>query len=143
MSSFLRESPPLAPEDQRLVELYAQLGRPSDDLPYSEDFRRLMESLRAGGDNRSDEEVMRRLLRLRKAARLPRATRPSTPVGLVPAEDIELAEDLLRRALGALGSRDRLPYTPEFEGLLKEYNAQATRPLDPHRFWRLVARISK
>lgn len=143
MSDLLRESPPLPPADQKLVDLYSQLGRPSDDLPYSEDFRELMAALRAAGDIRTEEEVMRRLLRLRKAARLPRASRPSTPVGLIPAEDIELAEDLLRRALGALGSRDRLPYTPEFEGLLREYNAQATRPLDPHRFWRLVARISK
>lgn len=143
MTNVFKESPPLPPEDQRLVELYSRLGRPSDDLPYSADLQELMAALRAAGDTRSEREVVARLMRLRKAGRLPRATRPSTPIGDVTTDDVELLGDLLRRQLGALGSRDRLPYSDEFELLRQQYNERASRPLDPHRFWRLVARVSK
>jgi hypothetical protein len=143
MSDLLRESPPLPTQDQRLVDAYARLGRPSDDLPYSSDFDMLLDSIRAAGDTRSEQEVIQRLFRLRKAGRLPHARRPSIPVSDVPTEDVELAEALLRDKLGTLGSRDQLPYTPEFEQLWQDYRTKATRPLDRHQFWRLVARVSK
>ncbi|MGL6096798.1 MAG: hypothetical protein ACRC7O_13500 [Fimbriiglobus sp.] len=143
MPDVLRELPPLPAADLRLVEEYVRLGRPSDDLPYAPDFGDFLAALRAAGDGRPEAELVRRLFRLRKSARLPRASRPSLPIGEIPESDIALADDLIRRKLGTLGGRDQLPYTDEFEQLLTAYNLSASRPLTPHQFWRLVARISK
>ncbi len=143
MSDLLTESPPLAPEDERLVRAYEAIGRPSDDLPYSPEFDELVARVRKEGETRSERELVRRLLGLRKAARLPRATRPSRPVGDIPPADVALAQDLLKKKIGIVGSRDQLPYTQEFEELWAEFLQTAARKLDRHDFWRLVARVSK
>lgn len=45
-SSKWWHTPPLDSADQRLVDAYVTIGRPVDDLPYTEDFekmRRLLE----------------------------------------------------------------------------------------------------
>ena len=143
MPQSTRELRPLTPEDERLVQAYQQLGRPVDDLPYTPEFDQLVADLRATGDSRDPTTLLRRLMALRKAARLPRMGRLATPVLRVPPQDVELVEWLLRRHLGSTGSRDRLPYTDQFDQLLDLYNQQATVRLDPHHFWRLVARVSK
>jgi hypothetical protein len=143
MSDLLTESPPLVPEDVRLVRAYEAIGRPTDDLPYSPDFDEFVARVRREGDTRSEHELMQRLLRLRKAARLPRATRPSRLVGEFPPDDVALAQDLLKKKIGIVASRDQLPYTQEFEDLWGEFLQTATRKLDRHDFWRLIARISK
>lgn len=64
--------PPLSEEDQRLIDAYLQVGRPVDQLPYSQEFDRLIKML--GKPETSDEKylVFQRLLGLRKRARLPR-----------------------------------------------------------------------
>jgi hypothetical protein len=143
MPQFIREVPPLPPEDERLVSAYTQLGRPVDDLPYTAEFEEMVHSLREHGDQRDESEVLRRLLRLRKAARLPRLGRLTSPTLRAAPEDVELVERLLREELGTLGSRDQLPYTERFDRLLHRYNSQAMVPLDKHHFWRLIARVSK
>ncbi len=64
--------PPLSAEDERLVDAYITVGRPLNDLPYTEDFDRL--STLAGLDDSHQARHMayRRLLRLDKSGRLPR-----------------------------------------------------------------------
>lgn len=133
----------MPPEDQRLVRHYAELSRPSDDLPYSVEFAELVNRLRAAGEARTEHEILRRLFQLRKAARLPRVGRGSSSVVDAPPADVELAENLLRRHLGATGSRDQLPYSEGFDEIWTEYNGSAARPLDKHQLWRLIARVSK
>jgi hypothetical protein len=142
MSDFLRESPPLPLEDQRLVNLYAEIGLPSDTLLYSPEFDVFLNRLRAAGDNRPTQEIARRLLQLRKAARLPRVGHVAYPSIELPETDFDLVQYLLRNHLGTLGSRDQLPYTELFDRIWTEYNRRATRTLDRHQFWRLVARVS-
>jgi hypothetical protein len=143
VSQFIRESPPLSPEDDRLVEAYKLLGRPVDDLPYTPEFEAMVQSLQAQGDSRDKGTLLRRLLALRKAARLPRLGRLATEILRVPPQDVELVELLLRGELGTLGSRDQLPYTDRIDRLHEQYNSRASTPLDRHNFWRLVARVSK
>ena len=142
MSSLLQESPPLPPDDQRLVRLYAELGRPSVDLPYTADFAELVVRVRAAGDKRTEHEILERLFQLRKSARLPRVGHGASVALDVPDMDVETVQALLRRYLGVIRSRDQLPYSEQFEKLWTEYNLHATRPLDRQQLWRLIARIS-
>ena len=143
MPSIFGNVKPLSVEDQRLVDAYVNSGRTTDDLPYSPEFEEMVQSLRDAGDSRTERDLLVRLFRLRKAARLPQLGRRSLPIGFVSESDIELAEQLLKKSVGYVGSRDQLPYTPEFEKLLDEYNRDAIRLLDKHQFWRLLARIAK
>jgi hypothetical protein len=69
---FLWDPPPLAPDDERLIEAYRAIGKPLDDLPYTEEFERLRERVAAADTNESRHFLFRRLLRLRKTGRLPR-----------------------------------------------------------------------
>ena len=143
MPELFTESPPLSAEDQRLVAEYERIGRPSDDLPYSHAFDELIQRLHLEGETRTPNEILKRIFSLRKRGQLPRSLGQSIRIGNIPEFDIRLAEDLLKRTLGPIGSRDRLPYTQEFDRLHIEFNQQAEQPLDKHKFWRLIARISK
>ena len=63
------ELPLLSPEDQKIVDAYLKVGKPVDQLPYSEDFKQLMHEL--GEENPSEaskSHVFQRLLQLRKKA---------------------------------------------------------------------------
>lgn len=133
----------LPAEDQRLIKAYSAIGRPSDDLPYSEDFERMVERLREEGELRSKRELILRLFQLRKAARLPWAVTYSRSIGQFPKADVGLAERLLKAHLSSGGSRDHLPYSDVFGQMLADFNREAVQQLDPHHFWRLLLRVSK
>jgi hypothetical protein len=72
------DAPPLPPEDQRLLEAYSKTGRPVDDLAYTQEFEGLIAALGVPATLDSKHFVYQRLLRLRKAGRLPRLGRSST-----------------------------------------------------------------
>jgi putative glutamine amidotransferase len=72
MSEFFRESQDLSTQDQKLIELYSEIGCSVDSLPYTSEFEELVGKLRAIADFRSRNEILRRLTTLRKAGRLPR-----------------------------------------------------------------------
>jgi len=74
MSEFFRESQDLNPRDQTLLQLYAATGCSIDSLPYTAEFEELVAKLRATGDGRSKSEILKKLLTLRKAGKLPRLT---------------------------------------------------------------------
>lgn len=65
------ELPPLSPEDQRLRDVYIQVGRPVDQLPYTPDFEKLVKILGWGDSPEIKYSVFQRLLMLRKRGRLP------------------------------------------------------------------------
>lgn len=125
-----------------LISLYEKIGRTADDLPYTPHFESLYSAYAsAQGDPKpTRQEVWRHLLNLRKAGKLPKLGEARS----MPPEVSEEDRTRLRELLGDdLGKRDRLPYTPRFDGLVDEFNRTQTRPLSPHLVWRLVARMAK
>jgi hypothetical protein len=68
---FNWDAPPLSAEDARLVSIYVQIGRPVDDLPYTDDFERLFSNLSLPDTKENRHSVFKRLLTLRKQGRLP------------------------------------------------------------------------
>jgi hypothetical protein len=68
------EGPKLSSEDEALIDAYRTVGRPLDDLPYTDDFERLMDLLQRPRDRDHMHYVFRRLMNLRKRAVLPRTT---------------------------------------------------------------------
>lgn len=137
------EAPPLPDADERLVSVYARAGRTLDDLPYTPDFEDIYQRLGEHGDDRSRQEIFRRLHNLRKAGRLPRLGRASSaPISLDEGSERDLAS-LVEHAVGQLGKRDQLVYTPQFDRVVEEFNKTTHLALSPHDLWRLVARLAK
>jgi catechol 2,3-dioxygenase-like lactoylglutathione lyase family enzyme len=132
------------PAGQRdlLIQIYQQIGRTADDLPYTPQFEELYRqySARQPKPRPTRREVWRHLLNLRKGGKLPRLGEAPSPSPQVSPE----AEQTLRRLLGKeLGKRDRLPYSERFDRLVDDFNKTQSRPLGPHLVWRLVARLAK
>jgi len=140
-----KQPPPLPTDDQFLVDLYARLDVPVDALPYTEEFDRLYSEFNQGVDcQKTKEEVMHRLLTLRKAAILPRLGHHGFNAVNAAGEDTQLIERLVKKHVGSLGSRDRLPYTEEFQKLVAEFNdARTSPPATEQAVWNLVCRVSK
>lgn len=130
------------PDRKRLADLYQELGRTADDLPYTTHFETLYDAYVSGfpAPKPSHSEVWRHLLTTRKRGELPKlGAARSTPPEVDPA-DVER----LRRLLGDdIGKRDRLPYTPRFDELVSEFNRGRRRAFSPHQIWRLVATLAK
>ena len=125
-----------------LIRTYEQIGRTADDLPYTPDFEKLhtIYCTQHPEKKPTRQETWRHLLNLRKGGKLPKlGPARSRPPDLEPEE-----RDTLRRLLGeSIGKRDRLPYTPQFDTLVDEFNKGRSRPLSPHLVWRLVATLAK
>lgn len=126
----------------KLIELYAEIGRTADDLPYTAQFEQLVESyVEVFDEPRPDHaEVWRHVLTLRKRGELPKlgAAKSRPPV----IDDIDRAR--LRDLLGEhIGRRDRLPYTKAFDQLCNAFNIGRRKPFTPHQVWRLVATLAK
>lgn len=69
---FQWELPPLDSADERLIDAYLLVGRPLEDLPYTDDFERLCRILKADDSDDARHLLYKRLLRLRTRGRLPR-----------------------------------------------------------------------
>lgn len=131
-----------APDAQRsaLVAQYERIGRPVDDLPYTEALSAMCAHLARPGEERA---VLDELLRIRKQGKLPQAkVRPKSRVKLDPEQERVLSEMIVESA-GSMGGRDRLPHTGAFDDLLARFNAACGLQLDAHDLWRLVARLAK
>lgn len=128
--------------DALLVGAYERAGRTLDDLPYTREWTALFAEVRDATGLR-EREVFHRLHNLRKAGKLPRMGRAaSSPPRIEPGEEERLAA-MVTRAVGTLGQRDQLPFTPEFDRLALEFNEATGRGLEPHDVWRLVAKLAK
>lgn len=126
---------------EMLIKAYEQIGRTADDLPYTPHFETLYKSYVGQLDPPpTRQEVWRQLLNLRKAGKLPKLGEARSKPPDVSAEE----KAKLRQMLGDdIGKRDRLPYTPRFDGLVDGFNKAQQRPLSPHLVWRLVATLAK
>lgn len=140
MTDSLFNIPDASDEDALLIAVYERTARTLDDLPYTQDFAAICAAIDMEADPRA---VFHKLHNLRKAGKLPRMGRaPSSPITLDPDEE-NLVTNLVTARCGTLGQRDQLPYTPAFDDILQAFNAQTGRALDPHAFWRLVAKLAK
>ncbi len=63
---------------------------------------------------------------------------PRTPT-LTPEEQLEI----LRLFPGGIGSRDRLPYTAEFDQKHRQFHHWTGKKLSQHEFWRGLSRVAK
>lgn len=125
-----------------IARAYEQTGRTLDDLPYTDDYEQLWSQL-AKPTNLGRRELLHTLHNMRKAGRLPKLGRsPAKPTRIEPDEEAMLIT-LVAAAVGSLGQRDRLPYTPEFDALAERFNAQTGRSLSAHDLWRLIAKLAK
>jgi catechol 2,3-dioxygenase-like lactoylglutathione lyase family enzyme len=129
-------------KQEALIRLYVQIGRTADDLPYTPHFEKLFASYAAeyADGKPTRRQTWRHLLTLRKGGDLPKLGAAPTPPPEVDAEAIALLKSLLGPHIGR---RDRLPYTPEFDRIVDEFNARQAKPISPHLIWRVVARLAK
>lgn len=127
---------------EALIDLYRQIGRTADDLPYTPEFERLYAGYCAafGDAPPGRAEVWRHILTLRKAGRLPRLGESRSPAPNISPEE---RQNLLRMLGDDLGTRDRLPYTHRFEKIVDGFNRTRLRPLSPHQVWRVIASLAK
>jgi catechol 2,3-dioxygenase-like lactoylglutathione lyase family enzyme len=125
-----------------LGEVYEQIGRTADDLPYTPQFEELcnLYSSRFSEPKPTKREVWRHLLNLRKAGKLPKLGEARSPSPDVSEEARRIVKELLGKDIG---KRDRLPYSERFDRLVDEFNRTQERPLSPHLVWRLVAKLAK
>jgi hypothetical protein len=136
----IAERTPVKPDE--LIEAYERIGRTADDLPYTPDFEKLhgIYCSRQGEKKPTRQETWRHLLNLRKAGKLPRLGEARSRQPDVKEGD----KAKLRALLGdAIGRRDRLPYSNEFDRVVDDFNRTQSRPLSPHLVWRMVATLAK
>lgn len=130
--------------DLALTQAYLAQQRTLDDLPYTDDFESIYAALEPVRESRSRAEVFRRLQGLRKSGRLPRlGGRGSSEPPRVTPEDEALLITLVKSAVGSLGQRDSLVFTPRLDAILADFNARTGRSLSPHDLWRLLAKLAK
>ena len=141
-SLFAGDEPSLPAKRSALIAAYEQIGRTSDDLPYTPHFETLWTNYCAhfADQKPSRQETWRHLLNLRKAGKLPRHGEARSPAPEISDEEKTQLKDLLG---DAIGKRDRLPYSPPFEELVIKFNQHRPRPFSPHLVWRLVATLAK
>ncbi|MFG0259264.1 MAG: hypothetical protein ACF8LK_02840, partial [Phycisphaerales bacterium JB041] len=125
-----------------LIAAYERAGRTLDDLPYTPEWAGLFaEAGEATG--KREREIFHTLHNLRKAGKLPRLGRASSSPPRIDAEEESQLSERVVKLVGSLGQRDRLPFTPEFDRLVLEFNSATGRELAPHDVWRLVAKLAK
>ncbi len=129
--------------DAKIAAEYAYAGRTLDDLPYTPEFENLYRRVVGPGATPTPRELFHRLHNLRKAGKLPKVGRASTPALKVTPGDEDVARELVVAAVGSLGQRDQLPLTPVFDALVERFNERTGRSLTPHDVWRLVAKLAK
>jgi len=66
------DAPPISRDDQALIDAYVEVGRPLDDLAYSDDFEKIAKSVGVDPNNKGQlHGLYKRLIALRKMAILP------------------------------------------------------------------------
>ncbi|MEM6750074.1 MAG: hypothetical protein AAF612_06345, partial [Planctomycetota bacterium] len=138
--------PRLSGADLQLVEAYVAQRRSLDDLPYTPELDAITRALADGATPPAPQDVLRRLLNLRKAGKLPAlgdsALPATSPAKLDPALERALRE-LVEDAVGKLSARDRLAAAPEFDRLVERFQATTGLETTPHDLWRVVAKLGK
>lgn len=66
------DEPQLSDSDQKLIELYAEVGKSVDSLAYTDEFDQIYTQYQRAGFPGTQADVFRRLLILRKSGVMPR-----------------------------------------------------------------------
>jgi catechol 2,3-dioxygenase-like lactoylglutathione lyase family enzyme len=135
----------LASQRDLLIQIYQEIGRTADDLPYTPQFEELYQRYSARHDDPrpTRRQVWRYLLNLRKGGKLPRLGEARGESPQISPDAQQALRRLLKNQIGQIGKRDRLPYTERFDRLVDDFNITQPRPLGPHLVWRLVAKLAK
>ncbi|MEM1423140.1 MAG: hypothetical protein AAGH64_03960 [Planctomycetota bacterium] len=131
---------PADSDHRALCAQYVRCGRTLDDLPYTDELAELCAHLGRSGDERG---VLDELLRIRKRGDLPKTGAKAPGRTTIDAEHLPVLTRMVEEAAGSMGKRDRLPHTPEFDGLLARFNAECGLAMSAHDLWRVVARLAK
>jgi len=138
--------------DDLLINVYQQQGRTLDDLPYTDEFEAIYQTVvseersPAGDDDAptmSRAELFHRLHNLRKAGRLPRLGRAASSPPRLDDEQEQMLIQLVEAAIGKLSLRDQLLYTQTFDDIVIGFNGRTGMNLSPHDAWRVVAKLAK
>jgi hypothetical protein len=131
--------------DEALVDAYQRAARTLDDLPYTPEWAALFAEIGDAHESgpAGERAVFHRLHNLRKAGKLPRLGSASSTPPVIDHEEESALVEMVTTLVGTLGQRDRLPFTPEFDGLVAEFNRVTAHKLGPHDVWRLVAKLAK
>jgi argininosuccinate lyase len=139
-SLFGDDAPQGADADRVLIEAYAKQGRTLDDLPYTEDFQAIYQ---AAGSGRGQAAVLRRLLNLRKAGKLPQLGKAREKAPILNAKQAATIRELVLKHVAKLSERDQLPHTDAFEQIVTAFNARTGLSFTPYQVWRVVAKLAK
>jgi hypothetical protein len=131
-------------DDDLLISVYQKQGRTLDDLPYTEAFETIYQSMYGDApDAPHRAEVFRRLHNMRKAGKLPRLGRAHGERPRITPEQEAVLVAKVEAEVGSLSKRDQLLYTPAFENLCTAFNAEAGLDLSRHDIWRIIAKLAK
>jgi predicted AAA+ superfamily ATPase len=119
---------------------------PRDSLPYSREFNRLYSEYCRERKQKIDKHSFWQLLcRAGKEGGLKRSKKIQLPktVKRLSILTQDEAFELLRLCPESIGSRDRLPYTTEFDSMYSKFVEHTGRKLTRNEFWRSLLRIAK
>jgi hypothetical protein len=136
--SLFGAEPSLDEADALLISVYQRAGRTLDDLPYTADFDGICHAV-----DMPHRTVLHRLMNLRKAGKLPRMGRAPSLAVRLEAEEEQRLLGMVTDAVGSVGQRDQLPYTPAFDAIVQGFNSETGRSLEAHDVWRLIAKLAK
>jgi hypothetical protein len=128
--------------DDTIRAAYVSTGRTLDDLPYTAEFDSIHRAA-GGASYGTPRQLFHRLHNLRKAGKLGRVGAAATKPPKISEDDERLLRGLVEGAVGSLGQRDQLPFTPQMDRLVEDFNTRTGRTLDPHTVWRLIAKLAK
>ena len=137
-------------KEQKLFakRLLANTEIPRDALPYTREFDNLLDKYHKKRFPRIDEHTFWQLLgRAGKEGGAHRKKSLHSEHRRMQRQIIDLTQDdafeLLRLCPEAIGSRDRLPYTTEFDDMYRLFNAHTGKTLTKNDFWRILSRLAK
>jgi hypothetical protein len=122
-------------DQEHLQELYNELGVARDELPYTDSFDQICQGFQDRTfKNAHPEQIYAALLKYVRSS--------TNSAGEVPV--VTLNEEQLKQLKALLPRHSKggkvLPYSDEFEAVLKEFNKHAKLELVGGDFWRAIMR---
>lgn len=122
-------------------ELLSCSSIPRDSLPYHEKFEDLYTQYKSSGLPQLDKhEFWLLLLVIGKKGGVKQKNKVRLPSIVLTIED---AFEIQRLCPESIGSRDRIPYTTEFNEMYKRFKEHTDKKLTRNEFWRSISRIAK